>query len=49
VHCDQGSVAFEVNLATGRGETSAVNAQGSEDVLPVHPNENLDAREIEAA
>ena len=49
VHCYKSSVAFEVEFITGKGETLAVVTLESKDVRPMHPNEILHAREIEAA
>ncbi|GLI35535.1 DUF4926 domain-containing protein [Desulforhabdus amnigena] len=49
VHCYKGSVAFEVEFVTGKGETVAVATLDSKDVRPMHSNEILHAREIRAA
>ena len=49
VHCYKGSTAFEVEFATGKGETLAVMTLESRDLRPMYPNEILHAREIKAA
>ncbi|MCF8039636.1 MAG: DUF4926 domain-containing protein [Desulfohalobiaceae bacterium] len=49
VHCYKDGVAFEVEFATGKGDTVAVITLESKYVRPMYPNEILHAREIKAA
>lgn len=49
VHRYKEGAAFEVEFVTGRGSTLAVVTLESGDVRPMHPNEILHAREIQAA
>ena len=49
VHRYKEGAAFEVEFVTGKGCTLAVVTLESGDVRPMHPNEILHAREIQAA
>ena len=49
VHRYKSGEAFEVEFITGEGQTIAVLTLRSKDIRPMHANEILHVREIEAA
>jgi hypothetical protein len=49
VHSYSGDQALEIEFVTGEGQTIAVVTLDAKDVRPMHANEILHVRELEAA